>query len=45
MLLASAAWDLRDKIWELRDRNLIFTLPFILLSLGLLTFYITRLFF
>jgi signal transduction histidine kinase len=45
MLPASAASDLRDKIWRLRDRNLIFTLPFIFLSLGLLTFYITRLLF
>jgi hypothetical protein len=26
MLLASAASDLRDKIWRLRDHNLIFTL-------------------
>ena len=45
MLPASAATDLKDKIRGLRDRNLIFTLPFILLSLGLLTFYITRLLF
>jgi signal transduction histidine kinase len=45
MLPTSAASDLRYEIWALRDRNLIFTLPFILLSLGLLTFYITRLLF
>jgi signal transduction histidine kinase len=45
MLPASAASDLQNKIWRLRDRNLIFTLPFIFLSLGLLTFYITRLLF
>jgi signal transduction histidine kinase len=45
MLPASAATDLRHKVRALRDRNLIFTLPFILLSLGLLTFYVTRLLF
>ncbi|PIT78100.1 HAMP domain-containing sensor histidine kinase [Limnohabitans sp. G3-2] len=45
MLPASAASDLQGKIWRLRDRNLIFTLPFIFLSLGLLTFYVTRLLF
>ncbi len=45
MLPTSAATELRDEIWGLRDRNLIFTLPFIFLSLGLLTFYITRLLF
>lgn len=45
MLPSSAATDLRYKIRALRDRNLIFTLPFILLSLALLTFYVTRLLF
>jgi len=45
MLPVSAAHDLKNKIRALRDRNLIFTLPFIILSLGLLTFYITRLLF
>ena len=45
MLPASAAKDLKNKIRGLRDRNLIYTLPFIFLSLGLLTFYVTRLLF
>lgn len=45
MLPASASKDLKNKILQLRDRNLIYTLPFIFLSLGLLTFYVTRLLF
>lgn len=45
MLPVSAAKDLKNKIWRLRDRNLIYTLPFIFLSLGLLTLYVTRLLF
>jgi signal transduction histidine kinase len=45
MLPASAAINLKKKIGGIRDRNLIYTLPFIFLSLGLLTFYITRLLF
>lgn len=45
MLPTSSAREMIDNVRGLRDRNLIFTLPFILLSLGLLTFYVTRLLF
>ncbi len=45
MLPTSAAKGLAENVWGLRDRNLIFTLPFILMSIALLTFYITRVLF
>ena len=40
---ASATLEMIGMVRGLRDRNLIFTLPFILLSIALLTFYLTRL--
>ena len=40
---ASATLEMVVNVRGLRDRNLIYTLPFILLSIALLTFYLTQL--
>jgi signal transduction histidine kinase len=44
MMLTSKVDDLMEHFWSLRDRNLLLTLPFVLLSLLLMTLYLTGVF-
>ncbi len=44
MMLTSKVDDLMEHFWNLRDRNLLLTLPFVLLFLLLMTLYLTGVF-